>query len=329
MSAQMSSLSHVRIRPYATGDTQELLRLWSLSMPKDAISEAGFLNKILLDPNFDAEGCLVAEKDDCLAGFILAIVNKVPLDIEPVHRDTGFITVFFVHPDHRREGIGTALVNHALDFIRSQGATRAGVCGYPRNYFFPGPDVELYGGAIELLNKLGFKTLYTPIAMHGYLGDFQILSEAELKELEEGILEKHDVRVQFIELDYVKDTLLMIREHFSPDWVREARHLLEKYGPDCRRMLIAVQSDNEVVGYCQWGGHEPGRFGPYGVRPDMRGKRIGKLLFHKCLNLMHKERVHSIWLMWTGPESVAAQVYRRGGMSEYRRWAVMGKELQS
>jgi mycothiol synthase len=323
----MSRPSETHIRPYATGDTQELLRLWSISMPKDAISETGFLDKILLDPNFDPEGCLVAEKDGHLVGFVLAIVSKVSLDIEPIDRDTGFITVFFVHPEYRRQGIGTALVNRALDFIVSQGATRAQVCGYSRNYFFPGPDVELYSGATELLNKLGFNTLYSAIAMHGYLGDFQMLSEGELQKLEERILADCDVRVQFIELDYVKDTLLMIRKHFNPDWVREARRLLEKYGPTCRRMLIALQNGKEVVGYCQWEGHEPGRFGPYGVRPDLRGKSIGKLLFHRCLNLMHKERVHSIWLMWADLGGVAAQVYRRGGMSEYRRWAVMGKEL--
>ena len=318
---------NVQIRPYATGDTRALLRLWSVSMPKDAISEAGFLSKVLLDPNFDPRGCLVAEQDGRLVGFILAIVSKVSLDVEPVDTSTGYITVFFVHPDYRRQGIGTALVNRALDFVRSQGATRVGVCGYPRHYFFPGPDVELYEGAVELLSKLGFETRYTALALHGYLGDFDMLAEDELQALERRILEEHGIRVQFIEVDYVKDTLLMIREHFSPDWVREARALLEKYGPDCRRMLVAIRGEHEVVGYCQWEGHEPGRFGPYGVRPDVQGRGIGKLLFHKCLNLMHKERVHSIWLLWADLGGVAAQVYQRGGMREFRRWAVMGKEL--
>ncbi|MGC9523760.1 MAG: GNAT family N-acetyltransferase [Anaerolineae bacterium] len=322
-----TELGWVRIRPYAAGDTAELLQLWALSMPQDVINEAGFLQKVLLDPNFDARGCLVAEVEDQLVGFILAIVSKVPLDIEPVDRETGYITVFFVHPDHRRQGIGSALVQQAVEFIRSEGAARVSVCGYPRNYFFPGPDVNLYAGAVALLEKLGFETLYTAIAMHGFLGDFDRLSEVALHGLERKVLEEHGVRVQFITPDYAKALLLMIRAHFNPDWVREARHLLEMYGPDCRKLLIAVTADDRVVGYCQWGGYEPGRFGPYGVQPDMRGKGIGKLLFHKCLNLMHKERVHSIWLMWTDPEGVAAEVYRKGGMREYRRWAVMGRTL--
>jgi hypothetical protein len=29
--------------------------------------------------------------------------------------------------------------------------------------------------------------------------------------------------------------------------------------------------------------------------------------------------------MWTDPDEVAAQVYRKGGMHEYRRWAVMNR----
>ncbi len=322
-----TDLGRVRIRPYGAGDTAELLRLWALSMPQDAIDEAGFLQKVLLDPNFDARGCLVAEVGSQLVGFILALMNRVPLDIEPVDRETGYITVFFIHPDHRRQGIGSALVRRAMDFLRSEGAVQVSVCGYPRNYFFPGPDVHLYAGAVALLEKLGFETLYTAIAMHGFLGDFDRLSEVALQDLERRVLDAHGVRVQLITLDYVKDLLLMIRAHFNPDWVRDARHLLERYGPDCRKLLVAVTDDEQVVGYCQWGGFEPGRFGPYGVRPDMRGKGIGKLLFHRCLNLMHKERVHSIWLMWTGPEGAAAAVYRKGGMREYRRWAVMRSAL--
>ena len=322
-----ANLGRVRIRSYAAGDTTELLQLWALSIPQDAIDEAGFLHKVLLDPNFDARGCLVAELEDRLVGFVLAIVNRVPLDIEAVDRETGYITVFFVHPDYRRQGIGTALVQRAMDFIRSEGAARVSVCGYPRNYFFPGPDVHLYAGAVAMLEKLGFETLYTAIAMHGFLGDFDRLSEVALQDLERSVLKQHGVRVHFITVDYVNDLLLMIRAHFNPDWVREARHLLETCGPDCRKLLIAVTEDEQVVGYCQWGGFEPGRFGPYGVRPDMQGKGIGKLLFHTCLNLMHKERVHSIWLMWTGPDGAAANVYRKGGMREYRRWAVMRRSL--
>ncbi len=327
MTGTETELVEARIRPYAAGDTTELLELWSLSMPQDAIDEAGFLQKVLLDPNFDARGCLVAEVEEQLVGFILAIVSKVPLDIEAVDRETGYITVFFVHPEYRRQGIGSALLHQALDFIRSEGAVKVRVCGYPRNYFFPGPDVDRYADAIALLEKLGFETIYTAIAMHGFLGDFERLPEAELQRLERRVSDRHGIRVQFVTPDYVKDLLLMVRTYFDPDWVREVRHLLEVHGPDCRKLLIAVTGDHQVVGYCQWGGHEPGRFGPYGVRPDMRGKSVGKLLFHRCLNLMHKERVHSIWLMWAEPEAVAAEVYRQGGMTEYRRWAVMGRTL--
>jgi mycothiol synthase len=75
---------------------------------QDAIDETGFLQKVLLDPNFDERGCLVAELEDQLVGLILAIVSKVPLDTKPVYRETGYITVFFVDPDHRRQGIGSA-----------------------------------------------------------------------------------------------------------------------------------------------------------------------------------------------------------------------------
>ena len=46
MTETKTDLDQVRIRPYASGDTSELLQLWALSMPQDAVNEAGFLQKV-------------------------------------------------------------------------------------------------------------------------------------------------------------------------------------------------------------------------------------------------------------------------------------------
>lgn len=51
----------VTVRPYAGNDEFSVLRVWNSAMFADPITAATWRAKVLLGPNFDPEGCLVAE----------------------------------------------------------------------------------------------------------------------------------------------------------------------------------------------------------------------------------------------------------------------------
>ncbi|WP_167993392.1 GNAT family N-acetyltransferase [Arthrobacter pigmenti] len=71
--------------------------------------------------------CRVAEVDSRLVGMAwLVIFERVP-DIHDRHRLTGDIQSVFVRPEHRRRGIGAALVRSLVDVADERGVPRVTV----------------------------------------------------------------------------------------------------------------------------------------------------------------------------------------------------------
>ena len=155
MAAPTDQTRGTRLRPYQQGDEEKVLALWQRSLPTDPVTRAVFTARILLDVNFDKEGFIVAEAGDEIVGFIYAAVRSTPLYGDDFEPDAGWASVFFVHSDWRRQGIGTALVQAALAYVRARGRATLAISPYAPTYFWPGPDVERHAGAVALLVDSG------------------------------------------------------------------------------------------------------------------------------------------------------------------------------
>ena len=73
-----------------------------------------------------------------------------------------------------------------------------------------------------------------------------------------------------------------IRKNFSEEWVGEAEAALSRPNPTC---FIAMKNQ-EVIGFACFDATAPGMFGPTGVRKDIRGLNVGKVLLLKTLYAM-------------------------------------------
>ena len=104
------------IRNYEVNDFEEVIRLWNISLPGDSISPLRFQTKVLADSNFDPEGCQVAEINGNFVAFMLGIVRKEPLEGIGLQKDLGWITIFFVHPEYRKQGIAGELMIRLILF---------------------------------------------------------------------------------------------------------------------------------------------------------------------------------------------------------------------
>ena len=62
----------------------------------------------------ESDTTLVAQYDGQVVGFCCVHIGTV-----------GVIYLIFVHPEYRRQGIGTSLMVRACDYIRSQGCSQA------------------------------------------------------------------------------------------------------------------------------------------------------------------------------------------------------------
>lgn len=324
MAAPSGSVGDARLRGYRQGDEERVVALWSISLPTDPIALDVFVARILLDVNFDPDGFIVAEAAGEVVGFIYAAVRSTPMYRDDFERHEGWASVFFVHPAWRRRGIGRALVQAALDYVRAQGRPALAIAPYAPSYFWPGPDVERHAAAAALLTAMGFTIIEEPVAMDIGLVGFTVPDEVwRLREQRE----RGGYAIGALERRYIADVLAFTYEHFGADWSRAVRDALLR-GAGLHHVLIA-RRNAEVVGFCLYGAYDQAaeRFGPFGVRADMRGLGLGKLLLYDCLQRMQASGLHTAYFMWTGEDDPAGHLYRRTGFQVTRRFQVFKRDI--
>jgi GNAT superfamily N-acetyltransferase len=316
-------MTDATIRPYRPEDEAGVLRAWNAALWADPISVATWRAKVLLDPNFDPEGCLVAEAGGEVAGFLLSLVRRVPFFNDGLAPDQGWITAFGVAPERQGQGIGTALLDRALGRMGDLGRAKVSISPYVPNYFTPGVDVEAYANGVQFLTNQGFETASRPISMRAELTRFrwpEPIAERAKRLRGEGVVIRPATPVDIVPV------LEFIKQHFSWDWHREAAGVfLDLFAGDPRQVsLLVAEHDGEIWGYAE---HRAERFGPFGVRPDLRSRGIGRVLLAATLSEMLRKNYHAAWFLWTGDD--AARLYAQCGFHEVRRFAVMTHEVGS
>lgn len=310
----------VRLRTHRRGDAERLVGLVNKAMPADAVTAEGFAENVFLDSNFDPDGLIVAEVDDHPVGFAYAVRQRSTMGI-PVPEEGGWITLFAVHPAHRRRGIGTAVLTAAVDFLRRNGSAWVVVSGYPPAYFLPGVDPEAYPAAVPCLERLGFDTTSHPVAMdaplHSYATPGQVLELTATRESE-----------GYTFADAGPDDMAELIRHASndlaPDWGEALRASAIRHRR-LDRTRIARDPGGTIVGFATYGAYSgiPDRFGPFGVLGDQRGTGLGRILLHQTMTRMRAEGAHVAWFLWTGENSPAGHLYRSAGFVTTRRFQVM------
>ncbi|MDF2626335.1 MAG: GCN5-related N-acetyltransferase [Symbiobacteriaceae bacterium] len=308
----------VIIRSFRPEDQDALLEIWADTLYRDPVSPDRFRTSVLLDPNHTAESLLVAEVDGQPVGLLVGRIQKLHTEIEYI-RDKAYITAMFVAPQYQRQGIGSQLLNHALDWFRSQGKTMVLVSPYPytRHYFTPGVDVNAYAGGHQFLKKHGFVDGSHQSWMSLKLLDFRIPPEIKVLEAR---LAAEGIRVQAFEHKYLTGLLDFLNRVFPGDWPALIRERVERKVDNDETWIVL---DGEtVIGYAQY---EAERFGPFGVSDDYRGRSIGTVLFYRTLQRMKAKGRKSLWLAWTG--GAAQRFYERHGLTVDRDQVIMKKEL--
>jgi len=277
---------------------------------------------ILLDPNFRPDGALVAELDGEQVGFLQAMVRRVPLGIQPTDPKQGWITVFFVAAEQRRRRIGRKLMDAGLSYLRESGCQVVTCNGYAPSYAFPGVDFD-YAEALVFMRASGFEPLTEAIAMDlSLVGlekpqpviDRQIALEAE------GIYVR-----RFKACDTIG--LLALAEKYFPYWHQSVVDGLQQ---DRRNVFVAVRGE-DVLGFAQWENPHtdppsgaPGRFGPFGIRPDLRSNGLGAALFYSVIEQVDKRGADRLWFGWAGGRNLS--FYERAGCQVTRRYQIFRRK---
>lgn len=313
------------IRSYQSGDEAAIVALWNRACRSESISLELFVKRVLVDPNFDAEGLILYEEDGLLLGFTLGIVRKLPLSGSDLEPDNGWITAFFVHPDHLGRGIAQQMFAAVERFFTGKSRQYIFFSSYAPNYFVPGIDASRYPAGKRFLEKQGFGVLYSPVAMDKNLVDYFVPDD--VLKLEETRRQEGYV-FEYLTPKYITQLIEMNDTHFNPDWARAVREAVSQGVP--LNQIFVAHKDEKVVAFCMYGAYDGvgERFGPFGVHDSLRGTGLGKVLLYQCLRDMKAKGLHNAWFLWTGETSPAGHLYYRAGFEVTRRFDVMRKHLR-
>lgn len=314
-------MNSVQIIPFPGDLLDDVVLLLQQSLHADPISRSLFVRKVLIDPNFDPAGAPVAVVNGQVVGFGLSIARRLPLEDAPSDWDRGYITLLAVHSRHQRQGIGTALLQHMEEYLRSRGRKAVLVSPYAPNYFIPGVDVDAYAGGLRFFLKHGYREVYRPLSMDCNLLNLRIpewVQQREQELLQEGVV------VEPYRPQRIPALFRFLRAEFPGDWQRFAREAIARIeqGDTPTRLWIAHER-GEVVGYSHFEGE---RFGPIGVSQSQRGRGIGQVLMYKTLQAMRLQGLHTAFFLWSD-DRTAERLYNAAGFVESRRFALLRKEL--
>ncbi len=307
-----------RVREYRADDEHEVVSLWNQCLPRDEISLTVFRRKVVLDPNLQAGGCLVGVDGGHVAAFLLALRRRYPyydLGLEP---GKGWITMFFVHPGYRRQGIMTAMLAQAEAFLAKNGVRGISVSNYTPNYFIPGVDLDAYEAAHAFLKSRGYRKTQNVYGMGRSLIDFSIPPEMEALRRKLG---ESGCDVGVFRPSQALKVLDFLREHYPGDLYRVALEAITE-NPDCDEILVATRN-GEVVGFSHF---RDEHFGPFAIHPEYTGRGLGPLLYYQTVQQMRKKGKKNLWLAWTTGR--AKDFYHRVGLKVLRRHVIMEKQVE-
>lgn len=305
------------IRHCESEDELEIVALWNLCLPRDEISLTTFRKKVILDVNFDTNGCFVATHKRKVVGFLLSLRRRYPYFDVGLEPGKGWITVFFVHPEWRRQHIATTMLERAEQFLVRQGIREVSVSDYTPNYFIPGVDIDAYAEAHQFLKARGYHKVLNVYGMGRSLVDVEIPQEMEERFRQ---LKDSGFSVEVFHPRYTIKLLEFLRRHYPGDLFRVALERLQE-NPECDEILVALK-DGNVVGFSHF---LEERFGPFGIHREYMGRGLGPMLYYHTIEQMRKKGKHNLWLAWTTGR--AKDFYHKVGLRVLRRHVILKKTL--
>ncbi|MDN5599687.1 MAG: GNAT family N-acetyltransferase [Brachybacterium sp.] len=308
------------------GDMERISALMARAMPRDVVSAMRLGRTLLLEPNHDPRGLVIAEHpEDGVIGVAYGTCAEHGVPSLPT---SGYMTLACVDPRHRRRGVGCELFGRVRDHLAERGATSLTVAGYPQAYFWPGVDADEHPEGIAFLEECGLTPSGTAAAMSLDLDAWSI-SES-VRDLER-TRRAEGFRFGPATLEDLPEVISFASKRLARDWGEVLREAALRDPAVVRRIVMARDPLGVVVGFATYGayGDTLERFGPFGIDETRRGTGLGRILLSLTLMKMRSEAAHGAWFLWTGEESPAGHLYASTGFTVSRRFTVMRTDLQA
>lgn len=300
---------------------EDVLQCWNSTLQYDLITKERFIELVLLDDNFQADLMKLAIIEDHCVGFCYGVKRKVPYLERGLEPQRGWISILAVNEEYQHQGIGTILVEEVEKTLKEKGTSQITLCAYSPNYFTPGIDTR-YEKGISFFEKLGYNYTSDAVSMQRDLWDY-VLPEKTKDKINalkvEGI---HFVPYQESFLCELLDFLL---ENFGSGWKRNALIAMQKKEAE-NTIILCLDKNDKIIGFVmrKIDGNDA-RFGPIGVREDLRSKGLGGILLDIMMQDMKARGIHYLYFLWTS--GAAQRFYERHDFKIFRSYQLYRKEI--
>jgi len=326
-SSQKTLLSKVgmRIKAFAPGDEDEVVRLWSKVAESErdigTLTPDDFRNRVMSNPNFDPKGAFLAYSGETLVGFCLVTVRKEPFRVRSLEEFPAFISAIMVHPSYRRRGIGSRLISKAVGYAGSQGKREIRT-GFDNPVpLFIGVDVSKKGVS-GFFSKHGFEE-EIELVMRLSLLEFE--KEKEIKQLQERVAHI-SVSVSLLERQDAQGMLELLKE-YAVWWYEPMVKDVETSELDMANVFVAREGER-IVGFVRV--DEIGENGDvWGIlaHPEKQCKGIGTLLLFTALSKLKKDGVKTVHLTTGNSNFPAQRIYGKAGFRKIGAFAMFRKAI--
>lgn len=265
--------------------SDDLFSLWNETLGKEWPIEKEVLLKQI--DNGGVSGSFVFEQKGKLVGFLSTKLGR-----------KGEIQLIAVNPKVQRQGVGTKLLNKAMEYFYKKGVKEVQLGAGANPYFWPGvPSGSV--NALNLFKKNGWVFDEESVDMVGDLVGFTSPSEIFEK------TKKLGVRFTMATNEVEKEIINFEKKHF-PEWEKYFTSALK--GESGEDILLAMNGDkilgSALVGEKQniWSkilSDKVGTIGALGVDKSVRGQGIGLALAARATELLRDKGLTKSYLGWT------------------------------
>jgi len=300
----------------------EVIRIWNAASHSDYMINERFLAYNLIPTTGEVIEGQVAILSGEAVGFALAcaVTNHPP-------RTLGWVSLIAVHPSAQRQGIGSALLAWAEDWLKVHDCKRIRVGGNLRP-FLPGLPYVMRANA-EFFRK------------HGYVYSFDQPYEYDiarsLKDYQS--IYSKPVHANLVPMHLAEEHLLLdfLHREYPGRWEFEAQEFVKNGGRASDFLLLRV--GGEVHGFCRLtlpDSERPverfypqrlpqpwGQFGPLGLSKAVRGQGLGGYLIDAAAVHMQSRGVDGCVVDWTS----LVDLYGKFGFKVYNQYVSLFKTI--
>ena len=279
----MHAISYRHVQPT---DRTAMLALWHRHAIFDPMTSELLHEKIWGDADFRSDLTCAAEQHGQLIGFSIGVVRQ------RVTESVGYIKLLVVDTAHRRQGIGSRLLQATECALQQAGIDEIRVGESAPNYLTPGLD-QRYTAGKRFFEAHGYEPMGTAYNLTVNLTQTELASaEPEARLLARGIT------VRRAEFDDSQAVLAIVQAHW-PAWHAEVTNAFNN-NPISLHLAL---HQGRILGFAAYDANNLGTgwFGPMGTVPAAEGQGLGRVLLWRCLRDQKAQGHATAVIPWVGP----------------------------